>query len=294
MDLQADISCLEVNWIFWSRTANAKSCCSAYYSPFLFDCYVLGSLAYAIPVKMLAGDTFCHPVVSFPVAWTQIWLHNTFGCWSMNELAAANIDPDVSYFSAGFEKYQISEFEVFLRYIFADFCEKLCRTRQVSWENIPVSNLNESRAIDSAFAVTTKPVGSALPAAEVFNQSFLGPGLVAGFWKKCAAFWNGSSRSMTFGCWWAATEGNQSSQYGYRDKRIEMCGFEELGDWTHTHSFLPVFHDFMAWFQRQLNVMKKSHFPKFSAFSGVTWGLLGASEARGGENCGSYALSWIW
>ena len=117
----------------------------------------------------------------------------------MDELATADIDPDVSYFAASFEEYQVAEFEVFLRYIFADLCEKFRRPWYRFGEYIPISNLYESRAIYASFAVATKPVGSTLPATEMLNQSFLAPGLFGSFWIQSAVFRNVSrGGSMTF------------------------------------------------------------------------------------------------
>jgi hypothetical protein len=67
MGLQADMQCLGELDLF-IKNANAKSCCSTYYSLFFFECYVQGCLRWvAMFIPLLAEQPFCHPVVFSPV-----------------------------------------------------------------------------------------------------------------------------------------------------------------------------------------------------------------------------------
>ena len=115
----------------------------------------------------------------------------------MDELATTDINPDVPYFTACFEEYQVAKFEVFLGDILSMLCEECCRPWNCSGENISISNLHESRAINATFVVASEPVGGSLPAAEVFSQPFLGAGLFGSFREQGTVFRDGG---VTFSC----------------------------------------------------------------------------------------------
>ncbi len=95
----------------------------------------------------------------------------------MDEVASAYINPYVPYSAASFEEHQVSKFQVFLRDIFSGFCKKIRRPWDFSGEDISISNLYKTRAINASFAEAAEPVGGSVPAAEMFSQPFLGSGL---------------------------------------------------------------------------------------------------------------------
>ena len=62
----------------------------------------------------------------------------------MDELAATDVNPYMSYFATRFEEYQIAKFEVFLWNSFANLCELFCCSWYRFGKNVPISNLYKS------------------------------------------------------------------------------------------------------------------------------------------------------